>query len=219
MKRTLAGSVYCLVLGASICQAQPLTWLSSRDEAFAAAQSQGKMILLLAGRDDCAECIYMHDTVCELAEPPIKALIQDAYVPWYCNISVSEEWKPYATGLSSIPLPLICTLNPTNAAGYMDRSVSIQLAPTFYSRLLIFAGLDFTNACITSISLNNGVALISMNQLGFGLTHYLERSLDMQQPDGWMVVTNFVSLSRTNTVIDLLDPAWPRAFYRIKSEQ
>jgi hypothetical protein len=206
-----------LAMWASCCQAQPLTWVDSKAQALALAQSQGKMVLLLAGRGGCAECDYMHNTVCEYAEPPIKALIQEVYVPWFCNIDDSDEWRPYAAGLPSFPLPLICTIHPTNSAGYVDRSISFQIPDTFYSRLLIIAGFQFTNAHFSSISLSNGVARIAVNQLTFGATHYLERSLDLQQPDGWLPVTNFVSLSRTNSFIDPLDNGWTNVFYRIKS--
>lgn len=206
-----------LVVWSSVCQAQPLTWITSQTEALALAQSQGKMILLLAGRGLCAECDYMHNVACESAEPPVKALIQEAYVPWFCNIDLSDEWRPYAAGLPSFPLPLICTIHPTNSAGYMDRSVSIQTPKTFYSRLLTLAGIQFTNAHFNSLSLSNGVARIEVSQLTFGATHYLERSLDLQQPDGWIPVTNFVSLSRTNSLMDPLDHGWRNVFYRIKS--
>jgi hypothetical protein len=211
------GLVSYLAVWISVCQAQPLTWITSQTEALALAQSQGKMILLIAGRGDCAECDYMHNVACESSDPPVKALIQEAYVPWFCNIDLSEEWRPYAAGLPSFPLPLICTINPTNSAGYMDRSVSIQPPKTFYSRLLRLASIQFTNAHFNGLSLSNGVARIEVSQLTFGATHYLERSLDLQQPDGWIPATNFVSLSRTNSLIDPLDNGWKRVFYRIKS--
>lgn len=201
----------------SMGQAQPLTWVHSQSQALELAQNQGKLILLLAGRDSCAECDYMHNTVCESTDPPVKALIQDAYVPWYCDIDFSDEWKPYAAGMSSFPLPLICTIHPTNATGYLDRSVNLQLPNTFYSRLLSIAGIQLTNAHIHSLSVGNGVARINLSQLTFGATHSLERSLDLRQPEGWIPVTNFVSLSRTNSLTDTLDPQWKQVFYRITS--
>ncbi len=101
-----------------------------------ALRRQFQKILLMAGRADCAECDYMHNIVCESAEPAIKALIESEYVPWFCNIDSSDDWRPYAAGLSSFSLPLICTIHPTNSATYMDRSVSIQGTKTFYARLL-----------------------------------------------------------------------------------
>jgi hypothetical protein len=59
--------------------------------------------------------------------------------------------------------------------------------------------------------------VIQVDNLTFGATHYLERSLDLQQPEGWIPVTNFVSLSRTNSLIDPLDSGWNSVFDRIKS--
>lgn len=209
--------VFGLVASFSISQAQPLTWIDSQDQALSLATNQGKMILLLAGRPGCDECDYMHDTVCESVTPPVKALIQEGYVPWYCNMNNSSEWAPYATDLTSFTLPMICIINPTNAAVYVDRSFNIQLAKTFYPRLLNQAGFQMTNAHINSISVSNGVARIEVSNLIFGATNDLERSVDPQLPGRWISATNFVSLSRTNIMEDPVDPGFDRVFYRIKS--
>ncbi len=209
--------VTCLVTGSAIGQAQSLTWIDAKDQASSMALSQGKMILLLAGKASCAECEYMHYTVCESTEPPVKALIQEGYVPWYCDMEVSNEWMPYAADLTSFSLPMICIIHPTNAAVYVDRSFNLQPAKTFYSRLLSRAGFQMTNAHINSISVSNGVAKIEVSNLLFGATNDLERSVDPQLPGLWTSVTNFVSLSRTNRLEDPVDPDWERVFYRIKS--
>jgi hypothetical protein len=209
--------VFGLAAGFSLGQAQPLTWIDSRDQALSLATNQGKMILLLAGRPGCAECDYMHDTVCESVTPPVKALIQEGYVPWYCNLDNSNDWKPYGADLASFTLPMICIINPTNAAVYVDRSFNIQLAMTFYSRLLNQAGFQMTNAHINSIYVSNGVARIEMNQLTFGATNYLERSFDIQPPASWESTTNLVSLTRTNILEDPVPSGLDRVFYRIKT--
>jgi len=209
--------VSCLVTSSSISQAQPLTWIDSQDQALSLATNQGKMILLLAGRPGCANCDSMHDTVCESVTPPVKALIQEGYVPWYCDIDNSNEWRTYGADLTSFTLPMICIINPTNAAVYVDRSFNIQPAKTFYPRLLNQAGFQMTNAHINSIFVSNGVARIELNQLTFGATNYLERSFDIQPPAPWESTTNFVSLSRTNIMEDPVDPGFERVFYRIKS--
>ena len=209
--------VSCLVTSSSISQAQPLTWIDSQDQALSLATNQGKMILLLAGRPGCAECDYMHDTVCESVTPPVQALIQEGYVPWYCDIDNSNEWRTYGADLTSFTLPMICIINPTNAAVYVDRSFNIQRAETFYPRLLNQAGFQMTNAHINSISVSNGVARIEVSNLIFGATNDLERSVDPQLPGRWISATNFVSLSRTNIMEDPVDPGFERVFYRIKS--
>jgi hypothetical protein len=206
-----------LVTGSAICQAQSLTWIDSKDQAWSMAINQGKMILLLAGRASCAECEYMHNSVCESVTPPVKALIQEGYVPWYCDMDISNEWMPYAADLTSFTLPMICIIHPTNASVYVDRSFNIQPPKTFYSRLLNQAGFQMTNAHINSISVSNGVATIEVKNLMFGATNDLERSVDPQPPGRWTSVTNFVSLSRTNRLDDPVDPGIERVFYRIKS--
>jgi hypothetical protein len=210
--------VACLVADSSICRAQPLTWIDSKDQSLSMAVNQGKMILLLAGRASCVECVYMHQTVCESATPPVKALIQEGYVPWYCDMDASDEWMPYATDVPSFALPMICIIHPTNAAVYVDRSCNIQLAKTYYSRLLNRAGFQTTHARIDGISVSNGVARIEVSNLNFGATNYLERSMDPLQSGNWTSATNFVSLSRTNRLEDRVDPGIERVFYRIKSE-
>jgi hypothetical protein len=99
----------------------------------------------------------------------------------------------------------------------VDRSFNIQLAKTFYSRLLNQAGFQITNAHINSLFVSNGVARIEVSQLTFGATNYLERSFDIQPPAQWESMTNFVSLSRTNIMEDSVDPGFERVFYRIKT--
>jgi hypothetical protein len=78
----------------------------------------------------------MHDVVCELNDPPIKTTILENYVPWFCHVDQSTEWYPYATGLGSFYLPLICRIDPHNPDEYLDRSTSIQYPEPFYNRLL-----------------------------------------------------------------------------------
>jgi hypothetical protein len=217
LSTAMTALVSCLVARSSIGQAQPLTWIDSQDQALMMATNQGKMVLMLAGRPGCAECDYMHDTVCESVTPPVQALIQERYVPWYCNMDNSNEWTPYGADLASFTLPMICIINPTNAAVYVDRSFNVQLAKTFYSRLLNQAGFQMTNAHINSIYVSNGVARIEMNQLTFGATNYLERSFDIQQFAPWESTTNFVSLAPTNILEDPVPSGMGRVFYRIKT--
>jgi hypothetical protein len=211
--------VVSLAMDSTACRAQPLTWIGSQDQALATALSQNKMILLMAGRVGCAECDYMHNIVCESATPPVKALIQEGFVPWYCDMDVSTEWMPYVPDLASFTLPMICLIHPTNAAVYADRSFNIQIAKTFYNRLLSRASFQMTNAHIQSVSVSNGVARIELNQLTFGATNYLERSFDVQQPERWTAMTNFVSLSRTNVLEEAVPAGVSSVFYRIKTDQ
>ena len=114
----------------------PLKWVTSKEEAVSAALSQGKYILLMAGRYTCGLTSYMRLTVCETNDPPIKTVISENYVPWFCDIDNSTEYYPYETGLGSFYLPLICRIDPRNPDVYLDRSTNIQEIEPFYARLL-----------------------------------------------------------------------------------
>ena len=114
-------------------------------------------------------------------------------------------------------LPMICTIDPTNSTDYMDRTIDIQNTKTFYNRLLNRAGVQLTNAHFGSFCLSNRTAIIGLDHLTFGATNYLERRVDGQVPGDWTPVTNFVSLSRTNCIVDPQDPATKAAFYRMWS--
>ena len=67
---------FIMCLGLSTASPASLTWLKSKTDAMSAAKSQGKLVLLLAGRDTCSHCQYMLTNVCESLSPPIEALIQ-----------------------------------------------------------------------------------------------------------------------------------------------
>jgi hypothetical protein len=220
-RAVFAGLITGLLLLSLSTQAELLTWVTTKAQALAAAQSQGKRILLVAGRPGCAECEYMRFTVCESTNPatPVKALIQEAYVPWYCNIDISNEWQPYSGGWSSFSLPMICTVHPTNSSTFIDQSFSYQSPKVFYNRLLTIAAFHLTNAVINNVTVSNGLAVLTMNRLTFGATNHVERSYDLKQADGWVTVADFVSLSRTNRIEDPVDGASESVFYRIKSEQ
>ena len=114
-------------------------WVSDRDEAVSRAIAEGKMILLLAGRDTCGNCNYMRHTVMEL--PDISEILNDSYVCWYCIVDTSTQWYPYAGGLGSFTLPLICVIDPADPLVYLDRSTSVVYADVFKPRLLEFVNL------------------------------------------------------------------------------
>ena len=131
-----------LLCGISNASADNLVWQTSKNAAVSIAKSQGKYILLLAGREFCGNCQYMKYTACESISPPIKDLIEHSFVPWFCNVDSSIEWDVYAYGLGSFYLPLICVIDPNDQDNYLDRTTGIQNLQTFHTRLMQYSTLD-----------------------------------------------------------------------------
>ena len=208
----VAGFIMCL--GWSAASAATLTWLESKSDAVSAAKSQGKLVLLLAGRDTCGNCQYMLNTVCESLSPSVKALIQARYVPWYSEVDSNADWQPYASGLGSFTLPLICCIDPNTTNQYLDRTTAIQMAEGFYDRLLTHA---MANGPSIQLSLTNGRVSLMITNLTVGITNRVERSFDLSDPGGWSVVSTFVSSVTATNWSAVYDPGRPKAWYRVSS--
>jgi len=85
-------------------------------------------------------------TVCELTSPPIKRLIEQHYIPWYCDVDISTEWYyPYAYGLGSVPLPFISIIDPADSGNFLDRTTGLQDANDFYARLLLYIDYELSD--------------------------------------------------------------------------
>jgi thioredoxin-related protein len=124
----------CIFLSAAITYGAPLNWCKSKAKALSIAQSEGKIILLIAGRDTCGNTKYMRN-ICE-TNIPVNTLIEQHFVPWYCDLDSNEEWYKYAKGLSgSWDLPLICCINPADIVKFLDRSTGTQTPTVFLNRL------------------------------------------------------------------------------------
>ncbi|MBF0229046.1 MAG: thioredoxin family protein [Desulfamplus sp.] len=122
--------------GNNITFAANLTWQTSKATAVSMAVAEGKKILLVGGRETCGNCQYMKYTACESVSPPIKNLIEQSFIPWFCDVDNSTEWNQYASGLGSFSLPLICVIDPTKENTYQDQTTGIQELQAFYDRLL-----------------------------------------------------------------------------------
>jgi thioredoxin-related protein len=125
-----------LVLMITSAYATELKWEKSAQSAFTKAMSEKKKILLFVGRNNCGNCKYMFTQVFESEKPPVKTLLQNNFVLWFSDADESTEWHRTARGLSEIPLPLICIIDPDSDKVYEDRTTDIQHSPDFYSRLL-----------------------------------------------------------------------------------
>lgn len=112
-----------------------ISWYTTRAQAVAAAQSSGKLILLVAGRNTCPNTQFMKTDMCERAG--IRAVIDPYYVGWYCLVDTSTEHYSYTSGLGSYTLPLICVIDPADPLNYLDRSTNRQTdEAAFRARLL-----------------------------------------------------------------------------------
>ncbi len=134
MKRNAA---LLLALGLVACgwgRTDPLVWHSSASQAREVARNRCKLVLLLAGRYTCGNCTQMKNVVCENAA--VHDVLDANYACWFCHVDESTEWYPYASGLGSFMLPLICVIDPGAASGYLDRSTDTQTVTVFKNRLV-----------------------------------------------------------------------------------
>lgn len=97
-----------LLAAGSLCHAQSLAYETSLSNAVATATFEGKMVLADFGRPDCVECVITKDT---WETPAVRGWLQSGVVIWDSNMYLSEEWRTYATGLSSIALPFVVWLD------------------------------------------------------------------------------------------------------------
>ncbi|MEK8020269.1 MAG: PKD domain-containing protein [Candidatus Parabeggiatoa sp.] len=112
-----------------------LTWQTSKANAISLAQRDGKLILLVAGRDTCGNTNHTRDTLVKTTSPPINTLLQERFVLWYANVDSSSEYSAYSQGLGSYTLPLIATIDPNDSDNYLDRTTNVQEPNAFYARL------------------------------------------------------------------------------------
>lgn len=119
--------------------ASALEWQTSKSAAMSLASSQGKLVLLMAGRPTCGNCQYMKDTVCEITNPGIRQLIDEKYVPWFSDVDTGGEHYTYTTGLGSYTLPMICVIDPANPDVYEVRTTGVQNTADFYAMLSEYA--------------------------------------------------------------------------------
>jgi hypothetical protein len=166
---------------------QGLVWVDSKSAAVSQALAEGKKVLLLAGRHTCGNCNYTQNTLCEMTSPAIRQVIEQGYVPWFCDVDLSTEWYAYASGLGSFTLPLLCCIDPNKPSAYLDRTTGIQNPEVFHARLS--SHLPAPDLRIAGCGHAAGRFSISLPALAAGTTNFVERSADLQQ---WTVVGTVV---------------------------
>ena len=108
-----------------------LTWHTTKAEAFAAAESSGRRILLVYGRDTCGNTTATRDYTCE--DAAVKAKLLEGYVLWYSNCDTqSSESSRYLVNFEGT-LPGVSVIDPASdtaiagAGGYLNVSAMLSL--------------------------------------------------------------------------------------------
>ena len=68
---------------------------------------------------------------------------------------------------------------------------------------------------ISSIGVAAGVVHLTLTNLTAGVTNRIERSLDLNQTNGWVTITNFLSAGSQGSISEPAPPDREKAFYRI----
>jgi|GEM_PF-2717542 len=110
-----------------------LDWKTSKSQAMSAARSQNKLVLLIAGRDECGNTTYTRTEA--LPSEPLLSLVQEKFVLWYSNVDTSTEYYSYSSGLSEYILPLIAVIDPNQESKYLARITGYQKEDYLYTWL------------------------------------------------------------------------------------
>ena len=110
---------------------ESLTWYTTKAEAFAAAESAGRRILLVYGRDTCGNTTATRNYTCEDAE--VKAKLLADYVLWYSNCDTQgSESSRYLVNFERT-LPGVSVIDPASdtaiagAGGYLNVAAMLRL--------------------------------------------------------------------------------------------
>jgi thioredoxin-related protein len=104
-------------------------WHRDRTEAFDAAKKQKKNILLLYGRNTCSNCNDAKEIIKN--DPAVNKIIEENFILWFCNIDNEVKIKQgseyrAAFAASSVPLPLLCIINPYNPVPALASSIGAR---------------------------------------------------------------------------------------------
>lgn len=127
LRIALVGSVAAT---GNLCLAQSLSYEPSLSNAVERATAEGKMVLADFGRPDCAECIITHEM---WETPTVRGWLQSSVVLWDSNMYLSEEWRNYATGLTSIALPFVVWIDAAKPESRVHFRTGL-VGPTSFTR-------------------------------------------------------------------------------------
>ena len=69
---------------------------------------------------------------------------------------------------------------------------------------------------VPQIAVAEGIATMSLGNCTPLVTHRIERTLDLRQTNGWTFVTNVTATGSETNWMDVLQPEWTNAFYRVR---
>jgi len=130
-----------------------LDWKTSKSQAMSAARSQNKLVLLVAGRDECGNTNYTRTEA--LPSEPLSSLAQEKFILWYSNVDTSTEYYNYSSGLNEYILPLIAVIDPNQENKYLARITGYQKTDYLYTWLKSAA----TNNTTVPASSNEGFSV------------------------------------------------------------
>lgn len=98
-------------------------WDPSLEDAISRAAADGRLVLMLAGRDTCGNCAHMKNTVSEAAT--VKPVLLENYVTVYVDVDNTTTWYPYAPN-GGFTLPLIAIIDPADPGTALHTTTGIR---------------------------------------------------------------------------------------------
>ncbi len=189
-----AGNTVRQTVPLAVMADEPLTWHTTKAEAFEAASANGKLVLMVAGRDTCPNTNYFRNTVCETAD--VKATLLASYELWYCIVDSSSEYSPYVRGLGGT-LPWIAIVNPANTSKRLRGHGGFMSLPN--ARIFLDANAPY-------FSLEDGTAYVNGTTQTLELTVLREGAEIRYRLDGTApsmadtLYSSDISLTTTTTI-------------------
>jgi len=120
--------------GITVNQA-PSGWYTALSDAKSAATATGKRIVMVYGRDSCANTTAARQSL--MNDAGVRAVVDSGFVLWYCNCDGprNSEAYPYLNGLYSYTLPCLAVIDVSKIGNYLDRTTGYQSASSIKTLL------------------------------------------------------------------------------------
>jgi hypothetical protein len=133
--------------------ADPMLFQSNKVQAVTAAMAENKLVLLIAGREDCANCTQLEYAILPSINPPLRQFVEEALVYWQCRQDLGyADYMSYVPDLTDgFPIPLICVVDPKDPDNYLMRGFGGAGALDFLT-LLRKTVLQHTAPLVTNVA-------------------------------------------------------------------